>query len=238
MIHLMRKTVPNAPAPTIPDLAGQLGDRKGVLWAVESCKLVNSKMTPLDQQACAAAEQWAKAPTPANHAAAAAAAKKTDYQGAGAWAAQAVAWAPPGGGAAPSASTPLAGGATPKAAGSARGSAPGGIPVNVTGGGHSSAAVSGSLVSAAVSGSVSIAAALFSGVKPPTGSPPATAGAAPPSTTQASAPGAPKFPAMPAAPKLPAMPPPPSPADLTKIAKIQKPFIDLGQKILLDKSPL
>ncbi|HEY2588580.1 MAG TPA: hypothetical protein VGI81_22755 [Tepidisphaeraceae bacterium] len=227
----------SAAPPTIESLATKMPDRKGVLWAVESCKLVKSKMSPLDQQASAAAEQWVKQPTPANQAAAAAAAKKTDYQGPGAWAAQAVAWAPPGAGAAPSASVPLASGITPNAAGSARGTAPGVVPLNVTGGGHSSAALTGSLVSVAVAGSVSIAAALFAGVKPPANQPTAV-GTAPQPAGPSSLPGAPKVPAMPGVPKLPPMPPPPSPAELTKIAHVQKPFIDLGQKILLDKSPL
>jgi hypothetical protein len=43
---------------------------------------------------------------------------------------------------------------------------------------------------------------------------------------------------VPQAPQIPQAPPVPSPAQLAKIDQIQKPFIDLGKKILLDKSPL
>lgn len=195
-----------APPITIDALAKELGDRKGVLWAVESCKRVKSKTTPTDQAASAAAEAWVKDPTPANHTAAAAAAKKTDFQGPGAWAAQAAAWAHPTGQTAPAAP------AAPAQPGS-----PG----------------TAALVPKAVAGSVSISAALAAGAKPPAGAP--TLPAPPQLGTAPSAPAAPTMPTM---PQAPAAPQTPSPAELSKIAKIHQPFIDLGKKILLDKSPM
>jgi hypothetical protein len=196
------------PGPTIDSLAREMPERKGVLWAVESSKLVKSKTTPVDQQATEAAEAWAKDPTPANHAAAAAAVKKTDHQGPGAWAAQAAAWSHP------------TGNPSPTALAVKSGSAPHAAP------GAPNPAVS--LVSVAVAGSVALAAALFAGAKPPAPQQPA----APQALGPPNAPGKLAVPPMPAVPQPPAAP---GPAELAKIAKVHKAFIDLGQKILADK---
>lgn len=212
-----------APAPpSIDALAQQLGPRKGVLWAVESSKVVSSKTHPADQSATGAAEAWVKNPNPSTQAGATSAAKKTDFQGPGAWAAQAAAWAHPSGGNAPAGAAGMGASQTPPAPGA---SAPS------SAGGHAAATgAPGPLVSAAVAGSVALSAALFAGVKPPTGKTPTAPNS--PAAPQAGKPGIPKFPAS----TKPPAPPPPTAAELAKITKIQKPFIDLGQKILLDKS--
>jgi hypothetical protein len=209
--------------PTIQSLAQQLGPRKGVLWATESSKLVGTKTQPADQAAAQAAEAWVKNPNPSTQAMAAAAAKKTDFQGPGAWAAQAASWAHPSAhgvasgagvtGANRQASAPVAGVNSPPA-------------------GHAgNSAATASLVAGAVAGSVSIAAALAAGAKPPM----QKASVAPAAPTAPSRPGIPGLPKIPTLPKIPVVPPP-TPAEAAKIAKIQKPFIDLGTKILLDKS--
>lgn len=82
-------------------LANGMPDREGVLWASQSAQEVSDKVPPADAAAAKAAETWAQNPTPANQVAAAEAAKKTDFQGPGAWAAQGAAWAKPEGMAAP-----------------------------------------------------------------------------------------------------------------------------------------
>jgi hypothetical protein len=76
-------------------LANGMPDREGVLWASQSAQQVSDKVPPADADAAKTAEVWAQNPTPANQAAAAEAAKKTDFQGPGAWAAQGAAWAQP-----------------------------------------------------------------------------------------------------------------------------------------------
>jgi hypothetical protein len=85
-------------------LAHGMPERESVGWACKSSAKVGDKLEPADKSALQAAQAWTKNPTPANQAAAAAAAKKTNFQGPGAWAAQGAAWAkPPGAPAAPGA---------------------------------------------------------------------------------------------------------------------------------------
>jgi hypothetical protein len=73
-------------------LAHGMPERESVGWACQSSSKVADKLEPSDKSALQAAQQWVKNPTPANKAAAAAAAAKTNYQGPGAWAAQGAAW--------------------------------------------------------------------------------------------------------------------------------------------------
>src|SRR5689334_22688633 len=81
---------------TIDALARQMTDRQGVWWAAQSAKTVPPGSTPsADQAAVTAAEAWAGGPSPGSQDAGAGAASKTDFQGPGAWAAQAAAWAKP-----------------------------------------------------------------------------------------------------------------------------------------------
>jgi hypothetical protein len=77
-------------------LAQGLPDREGVAWAVQCVLKVADKLPPADALAMRAAQAWVKNPTPELKAAAAAAAQRTDYQGPGAWAAQAAASAQTG----------------------------------------------------------------------------------------------------------------------------------------------
>lgn len=72
-------------------IAEGLPDSEGVAWAVRCGQKVADKLPLADLQALRAAEEWLKHPTAERQAAAAAAAKKTDFQGPGAWAAQAAA---------------------------------------------------------------------------------------------------------------------------------------------------
>lgn len=74
-------------------LAYGLPDRDGVAWAVQCAQMVADQLPPADVQAMQAAQAWVKNPTPETQNAAAEAAKRTDHQGPGAWAAQAAAWA-------------------------------------------------------------------------------------------------------------------------------------------------
>ena len=224
------------PEPTIDSLATQMPHRKGVLWAVESSKLVKSKTTPVDQEASAAAEAWVKNQTPASHAAEAAEVKTTDHQGPGAWAAQAAAWSHPTG----EPTNAVAGTASPAGSGSPkppvtskRGSAGAVNSKDAPAAGNQSpsSAATASFVSVAVAGSVALAAALSAGAKPP-------APHQPPAAHLPAAPAPSGKPGLPAIPPAPPPPPPPSPAELAKIAKVQKPFIELGQKILADQHPL
>jgi len=76
-------------------LAHGMPEQKSVFWACKSTDLVSGQVSPEDMAAKMAAEKWVKAPTLANQTAAAEAAAKTDFQGPGAWAAQAAAWAKP-----------------------------------------------------------------------------------------------------------------------------------------------
>ncbi len=76
-------------------LAHGMPEQKSVFWACKSTELVSGQTSPHDMAAKMAAEKWVKAPTVANQKAAAEAAAKTDFQGPGAWAAQAAAWAKP-----------------------------------------------------------------------------------------------------------------------------------------------
>jgi len=79
----------------VKTMAHGMPDREGVHWATQSVQKVSDKLPPEDVQAMQAAQTWVKNPTDANQAAAAAAAANTNYQGPGAWAAQAAAWAQP-----------------------------------------------------------------------------------------------------------------------------------------------
>ncbi len=74
-------------------IAHGLPDREGVAWAVQCAEKVAGTLPAPDALAMRAAQAWVKSPTAENQAAAAAAFERTDKQGPGAWAAQAVAWA-------------------------------------------------------------------------------------------------------------------------------------------------
>lgn len=76
-------------------MAHGMPDREGVMWASQSAEKVSGSLPPEDVQALKAAQAWVKEPSPANQAAAAAAAAKTNFQGPGAWAAQGAAWSQP-----------------------------------------------------------------------------------------------------------------------------------------------
>jgi len=76
-------------------MAHGMPDREGVLWASKSAGQVSDKLPPEEVEAMKAADLWAKNPTPANQAAAAAAASKTGLRGPGGLAAQGAAWAQP-----------------------------------------------------------------------------------------------------------------------------------------------
>jgi len=73
-------------------LAHGMPEQQAVWWACKSGDKVQDKMAPPDIQAKKAAEAWVRNPTPQNQKAAAETAQKTDFQGPGAWTAQAVAW--------------------------------------------------------------------------------------------------------------------------------------------------
>lgn len=79
----------------IKTLAHGLPDEAGVTWAAKCAEKVSDKLPPADHAAAQAALAWAKDPSDATQAAAAAAATKADLQGPGAWAAQAAAWSKP-----------------------------------------------------------------------------------------------------------------------------------------------
>jgi hypothetical protein len=115
----------------IKTMAHGMPERESVWYACQSSDRVADKMAPADKDALAAAKDWVKNPSPATQQQAADAAAKTDYQGPGAWAAQAAAWsqstpgtasalpasaAVPGGGQTPAAATLPSTGAMPKAA--------------------------------------------------------------------------------------------------------------------------
>lgn len=76
----------------INGLAHGMPERESVWYATQSSRRVQHLMTPDDKTALLAAEDWVKAPTPANQARAAAAAAATNHSGPGAWAAQGAAW--------------------------------------------------------------------------------------------------------------------------------------------------
>lgn len=78
-------------------LAQGLPDREGVAWAVQCVLKVAEKLPPADLNALKAAQAWVKEPTLQRQKAAAIAAERTDFQGPGAWAAQAAAYAQGGG---------------------------------------------------------------------------------------------------------------------------------------------
>ena len=188
-------------------LANGMPDREGVLWASQSAQQVSDKVPPADAQAAKAAEVWALNPTPASQAAAAEAAKKTDFQGPGAWSAQGAAWAKP--------ETPAA------APGAAQAAA---VPEQ-------------RLAPQAVSGSVLLSAAKAGDVKPPTPEMPqapamkAPAFEAPKFETPKFE--APKL----SAPEMPAPPPAPSPEEMSKAYQLQQPFIARGLDIASGKTP-
>ena len=81
----------NLGADMVKVLAQGLPDREGVAWAVKCALKVADKLPAADALAMRAAEAWVKSPTAERQAAAAAAAQRTDFQGPGAWAAQAAA---------------------------------------------------------------------------------------------------------------------------------------------------
>ena len=81
----------NLGADMVKVLAQGLPDREGVAWAVKCALKVADKLPAADALAMRAAEAWVKDPTAERQAAAAAAAQRTDFQGPGAWAAQAAA---------------------------------------------------------------------------------------------------------------------------------------------------
>jgi len=81
--------------PATRALAHNLPPDKGVLWAVDSCKSVDGQMTQSDLSAMNAAEAYLANPTARNRLAAGQAAAGTDFQGPGAFAAQAAALSGP-----------------------------------------------------------------------------------------------------------------------------------------------
>ncbi len=89
-------------------MAHGMPDREGVLWASKSAGQVADKLPPTEVEAMKAADAWAKNPTPANQAAAAAAASKANCRGPGALAAQGAAWAQPAPAASPAGAAPAA----------------------------------------------------------------------------------------------------------------------------------
>jgi hypothetical protein len=76
----------------IQTLAHGMPERESVWYACQSSQRVAGQMTPADQSALKAAEAWVKNPNPATQAQAATAASAANYNGPGAWAAQAAAW--------------------------------------------------------------------------------------------------------------------------------------------------
>ncbi len=186
-------------------LAHGLPPRESVGWACKSSAKVADKLHPTDETALVAAQTWVKNPTPANQAAAGAAAAKTNFQGPGAWAAQGAAWA----------KTP---GAPPSPA------AP-----NLTG--H---AVAGSVMLAAAATAAPKAPAIKPPTAPPMPTAP-KAPTAPQMPTLPKAPTfqAPKL-AMPKVPTV-APPPPPALPQRKAAAKVHQPFIDMGHGIASGK---
>jgi hypothetical protein len=79
----------------VDTMAHGMPDREGVLWASKSAGQVSDKLPPEEVEAMKAADLWAKDPSPANQAAAGAAAAKTSLRGPGSLAAQGAAWAQP-----------------------------------------------------------------------------------------------------------------------------------------------
>lgn len=73
-------------------MAREMPERKSVWWACQSCRKVESKMQPHDVASMEAAENWVKTPNPATEEKLSAALQKQDFQGPGAWAAQAASW--------------------------------------------------------------------------------------------------------------------------------------------------
>lgn len=98
------------PMESVNLLAHGMPEKDAVRWASESSKMVGDKLTPADQKAVTAADNWIANPSPENQAAAAQAAAATNGQGPGGWTAQAAAWAQPAGQAA-SAGSPGSGAA-------------------------------------------------------------------------------------------------------------------------------
>lgn len=199
---------PAAPSqPTVEQLSKSMCDRKAVHWAMESARMSGSAMSPAEQHAMSAAEAWLKNPSAQTKAAAAEAALKAGHGSPAAWAAQAAAWASHGESAKIVSLAAVGKGGRAAAMSAGEKVALGQIGAHAPGG--------GSLAGAAVSGAVSLAAAMKVGAKLPTVIKTAAAGVAA---------------------KKPAMPAPPSEAELAKTAEIHKPFVELGQKILADKS--
>ncbi len=189
-------------------LAHGMPERESIGWACQSSSKVADKLEPADKSALQAAHQWVRNPTPANKAAAAAAAAKTNYQGPGAWAAQGAAWS----------KSPTAPGApaTPQLAGLT---------------GH---AVSGSVMLAAAKAAGKLPAVPQMPAIPKAPTVPTI----PKAPTLPTLPKAPTLPTMPKAPafKAPALPAPPKVqpptlAQRAETAKIHQPFIDIGKEI-------
>jgi hypothetical protein len=89
-IHALEQNKQSVDA--VKALAHGMPERDSVSWACQSSQKVADKLNPEEKAASHAAEAWTKNPTPANKAAAAEAASKTDFKGPGGWAAQAAAW--------------------------------------------------------------------------------------------------------------------------------------------------
>jgi hypothetical protein len=186
-------------------LAHGMPERESVGWACKSSAKVSDKLAPSDKTALQSAQAWVKNPTPANQAAAAAAASKTNYQGPGAWAAQGAAWS----------KTP---GAPAKP----------GTPAAPNLAGH---AVAGSVMLAAALSVPKAPAMKEPTLQAPTAPKAPTLQA--PTLPKAPTFQVPKF-AVPKVPTV-APPPPPTPPERAAAAKVHKPFIEMGHGIASGK---
>lgn len=96
----------NQSSDAVKALAHGLPERESTWYACQSSQRVAGSLPPADREALSAAEAWVKNPSAATQAQAAAAAAKTNFQGPGAWSAQAAAWAQTTPGAVPSPAIP------------------------------------------------------------------------------------------------------------------------------------
>jgi len=247
-------------------VAHALPPRESVWWAAQSGRTVEGELTDPDTAALEAAESWVRNPGPETAAAATEAAAATDYQGPGAWAAQAAGWAEESsaatGQAIPPESVEIAKGAAEAAGLSepakeaiASGSVPADINVEeatkaadelVTKGSQTSeaaaaptstagadvagllgvaamftSAASGSLAPVAVAGAVKISAAIAADAMP------AVQAAGSAAASDEAAVQAPVSDISAAADAPPDVPAP----DPDEVAKILRPFIDLGKEV-------
>lgn len=185
----------------VKTLAHGMPERESVWWASQSAGKVSDKLPAADVQAMKAAEAWVKNPSPTTQAGAAKAAASTDFQGPGAWAAQAAAWSQP------SAATPAAAPATPTVT----------APV-----------ASQNLTPHAVTGAVMLAAAIAA--KPELAAPKLAAPSASPAGLTGPKLAVPGMKA-PAAELPQLAQAPLTPAEQTKSYEALKPFIDLGKEV-------